>query len=77
MNIVIDVPKKKISFNLFSPSLNRPIVFEEVQGTSILDVRLGDELKSANHESEEQDAMLAIDLLREWSRDNKYDLSHV
>lgn len=77
LKLMIEPAKKKINFNLFSPSLNRIVTFEEVNGMDLLDVRLDDELKSKNHEAEEQDTMLAIDLLRQWTKENNYTLSHV
>ncbi|MDG6907481.1 MAG: hypothetical protein JRN20_17045 [Nitrososphaerota archaeon] len=77
LKISIDEAKKKIDFNLFSPSLNRIIPFEEVMGTGLLDVRLDEQLKSKNHEAEVQDTMLAIDLLQQWAKENEYSLSHI
>jgi hypothetical protein len=77
LKILIEAEKKRITFNLFSPALNRTVPFEEINGTGLLDVRLDDELKGTNREAEEEDTMLAIDLLREWSKENKYAVLHV
>jgi len=76
VKIMIDASKKTISFNLFSPSLNRIVTFEEINGVELLDVRLEEELKSSNHEAEEEDAIITIDLVGIWAKENNYTVSH-
>ena len=76
VKVMIDSSKKAISFNLFSPSLNRVVTFEEINGVELLDVRLEEELKSSNHEAEEEDAIITIDLVRIWAKENNYAVSH-
>lgn len=75
VKIMIDASKKTLSFNLFSPSLNRVVTFEEINGVELLDVRLEEELKSSNHEAEEEDAVITIDLLRMWAKENNYTVT--
>jgi hypothetical protein len=77
LKILIDAAKKTLDFTLFSPSMNRIVTFEEINGVELLDVRLEEELKSSNHEAEEEDAIIAIDLMRMWAKDNGYAVSHV
>ena len=77
LKILIDAAKKALDFNLFSPSMNRTVTFEEINGVELLDVRLEEELKSSNHEAEEEDAIIAIDLMRMWAKDNGYVVVHV
>ncbi len=76
MKVLIDHAKKAIIFGVFSPTLNRIVTFEEVEGVELLDVRLDDELKSSNHEAEQEDIILAIDILRMWAKENGYSVSH-
>lgn len=77
LSILVDASKKTLSFNLFSPTINRDVTFEDVQGIELLDVRLDDELKSSNHEAEQEDTIIAIDLLRLWAKENKYTVVHI
>ncbi len=77
LTILLDTSKKTLSFNLFSPTINRDIAFEDVQGIELLDVRLDDELKSSNHEAEQEDTVIAIDILRMWAKENKYSVVHI
>ena len=77
LTILLDTSKKTLSFNLFSPTINRDVTFEDVQGIELLDVRLDDELKSSNHEAEQEDTIIAIDLLRMWAKENKYTVIHI
>ena len=77
LTILLDASKKTLSFNLFSPTINRDVAFENVQGIELLDVRLDDELKSSNHEAEQEDTIIAIDLLRMWAEENKYTVVHL
>ena len=77
LTILLDTSKKTLSFNLFSPTINRDVTFEDVQGIELLDVRLDDELKSSNHEAEQEDTIIAIDLLRLWAKENKYTVVHI
>lgn len=68
--------KKDLEFSLFSPKLNRVVTFEEINDAVFLDVRLDDELKAENHEAEEADISLAIDLVEVWARENGYSFTH-
>jgi hypothetical protein len=77
VKIFVDSGNRALSFNLFSPTLNRIVTYEEIDGTDLLDVRLDDELKSSNHEAEEEDTMLAIDLLKMWGKESNYSVTHV
>jgi hypothetical protein len=76
LTILLDAAKKALSFNLFSPTISRDITFEEVEGIELLDVRLDDELKSSNHEAEQEDTVIAIDILRMWAKENGYSVTH-
>lgn len=77
LTISLDSSKKTVSFKLFSPTINRDIVFVEVEGVELLDVRLDDELKSSNHEAEQEDTVIAIDLLKMWAKENNYTVSNL
>jgi hypothetical protein len=68
--------RKSLEFSLFSPKLNRIVTFEEINDAVFLDVRLNDELKAENHEAEEADISLAIDLVEVWARENGYSFTH-
>lgn len=72
LRIIVDAGKQILRFSLFSPKLDRNVTFEEIGGSTLLDIRLNDELKSTNHEAEEADITLAIDLLEIWAKENKY-----
>ena len=76
LKIEADTSKKNLEFSLFSPKLNRVVAFEEINDDVFLDVRLDDELKGENHEAEEADVSLAIDLVEVWARENGYSLTH-
>jgi phosphopantothenoylcysteine synthetase/decarboxylase len=76
LRIVEDEQKRNLKFSLFSPKLEREVAFEEIAGSTLLDVRLDEELKEKNHEAEEADITLAIDMLEIWAKENKYSVSH-
>ena len=76
LRIIVDMEEQILRFSLFSPKLDRNVTFEEIAGSTLLDVRLDDELKSTNHEAEEADITLAIDLLEIWAEENKYTVRH-
>jgi hypothetical protein len=77
LRIVEDRQKRILKFSLFSPKLDRKVTFEEIAGSTLLDVRLDEELKEKkDHEAEEADITLAIDLLGIWAKENKYSVSH-
>lgn len=76
LKIVGETSKKTLEFSLFSPKLNRVVAFEEINEAVFLDVRLDDELKGENHEAEEIDISLAIDLVEAWARENGYSFTH-
>lgn len=68
--------RKSLEFSLFSPKLKRIVTFEEINDAVFLDVRLDDELKAPNHEDEEADISLAIDLVQVWAHENGYSFTH-
>ena len=76
LHVVISTDKRSVEFSLFSPKLQRPVTFEEVNGSKFLDLRLDDDLKSKNHEAEEADIYVAVNLLEEWARQNDYTATH-
>ncbi len=76
LRVITDSKKKSLRFSLFSPKLNRDVTFENIGDSTFLDVRLGDELKGENHEAEEADITLAINLLERWAKENDHTLSH-
>lgn len=76
ISLKVVVSDKNLEFSLFSPKLNRVVTFEEINNAPFLDVRLDDELKNENHEAEEADISLAIDLIKVWARDNGYSFTH-
>lgn len=76
LSVVISADKRSIEFALFSPKLQRPVTFEEVNGSKFLDLRLDDELKSKSHEAEEADIYVAVNLLEVWATQNDYTTTH-
>lgn len=76
IKVEIDSSKRNLEFSLFSPKLNRVVAFEQINDAAFLDARLDDELKSIDHEAEEADISLAIDLLEVWANENGYSFTH-
>ena len=76
LNVSISNQSRTLEFTLYSPILQRPVTFEEVNGSSFLDLRLNDELKSKNHEAEEADISVAVDLLELWAKQNGFTTKH-
>lgn len=76
LGVMISTDQRSLEFVLFSPKLQRPVTFEEVNGSSFLDLRLDDDLKSNNHEAEEADIYVAVNLLEVWAKENGYAVTH-
>jgi hypothetical protein len=75
LDVLMREKNRSLEFSLTSPKLERRVTYEEVSGSWLLDTRLDDELKSPNHEAEEVDIVLALDLLGAWGKENGFSVT--
>ena len=76
IKILINKSKKTIDFGMFSKTLNRPITTEEINGTTFMEWRFDEELQKQDRILIGEDALLSIDLIRLWTKANKYSLTN-
>lgn len=72
VKIQIDKASKKVVYSLHSPEWKRTITVEELDGFDFLESRAEEDLKKMDLETNAEDVLLSIDLIRLWAKANKY-----
>jgi hypothetical protein len=70
-----DGEAKKIEYTVRSPALKRRVRVEELGGFDYMESGVEDELRQLKLDMTADDALLAIDLIRTWAGENKYQLT--
>lgn len=74
VKIELDESKKNVTYEISSPEWKRPITVEELDGFDFLESRAEADLKKLDLESNAEDVLLSIDLVRYWATANGYTL---
>lgn len=72
--IELDVSKKLVTYDLYSPEWKRSITVEELDGLDFMETRAEEELKRLNLDTSSEDVLLSLDLMRYWASFNKYSI---
>lgn len=75
IRVKLDLTKKNVQYELFSPKLNRSIGFEIINGVEFMEAGLEEELEKEDRRSAQEDSLLALDLIRLWASDSKYTVT--
>jgi len=72
VTISVDSSTKRIVYALNSPEWKRSITVEELDGFDFLESRAEEDLKKLHLETNAEDILLSIDLVRLWAKANGY-----
>ena len=72
--IEIDKKKKLLSYDLYSPEWKRSITVEELDGLDFMETKAEEELKKLDFETNAEDVLLSLDLMRYWAKLNNYSI---
>lgn len=76
IRIKLDPEKKSLRYELFSPKLDRSVGVERLAGVDFMEAGLEEELEKENRRAVQEDALLALDLIKEWASESKYSVTH-
>lgn len=74
VKIQINEDSKNVVYSLHSPEWKRTITVEELDGFDFLESRAEEDLKKMDLETNAEDVLLSIDLIRLWAKANKYSV---
>jgi hypothetical protein len=74
VNVRINEDSKSVVYSLYSPEWKRTITVEELDGFDFLESRAEEDLKKMDLETNAEDLLLSIDLIRLWSKANEYSV---
>ncbi len=74
VRVLLSPKKSEITYDVYSPEWKRPVRVEELGGFDYMEAKIEEDLLKMEMDRSIQDTLLAVDLLRMWSKKNKRKL---